>query len=856
MADSEFPHLPLIQKIRGEAQLGQPPIPSDQVRTNQDNRVSHGNYLANQFGSVGGYAKKQRETRNAEGLPPLSGGAAFLLQIPDEHDEVLEWLSAKLDLEFVAEYDDGYVIVATEDIDLKEVHKLANAFIRADRGSGNMASVLEVYPDPSDIRRIERVLDESVQCFWPFDDDRPYLLDVSIEAAPHKKPKAKPTQNPNWKPETNEKKRTEHQKESMEYWEAFDKVCAQREREITDLIKHYNGEIKTNYTDGLVQFPDSFSMRIEMNGIGFTDLIKNHPSVFEVTIPDEIEQPFESPIQQAPASASFELLEPIDGATAVCVIDSGMQEGHRWLEAAIAKEDSFCFIPGVDNSDVADYVRDGGHGTRVASACIYPQVVPETGQYQAPFWLLNARALNDDCKLPSKLYPPELLVAVFNLYSSKAVIYQHSIASDAPCKTTRMSAWATAIDLLSHRNDVLFIQAAGNLKNSGNAMNPGIQEYLAAGRQHPEYLLEDNCRIANPAQSLQALTVGSISREYFDDGYKCSIAEHSYPSAFTRSGFGLWKSIKPEVVEFGGDYVKDTGQPTSLSIIGEVCPQMARSTLRGGQAVASDNVGTSFSAPKVAHIAGVLAGQFTGRSPLLYRALIANSARWPEWAEQGDPEKQILALRTIGYGVPSLDRATTNAPSRVCLIPEQEYTIKAGEAMIFGVPIPESIRGAGQEFPVRIDVTLSYSAEPRRTRKSRRGYLGAWLDWRSSNMGEEFETFQSRSIKNSVTENAVSSDKGFNWMLDRQDNWGTVRGGSRTNGTLQKDWAIAHGYELPDVFGVVVRGHRGWDRRNTEAIARFALVVSFEVLEGDIRIYEEIRAAVQTELEIRPLVTS
>ena len=57
---------------------------------------------------------------------------------------MLEWLSAKLDLEFVAEYDDGYVIFATEDIDLKGFKKLANDFIRAERGSGKMASVLEV----------------------------------------------------------------------------------------------------------------------------------------------------------------------------------------------------------------------------------------------------------------------------------------------------------------------------------------------------------------------------------------------------------------------------------------------------------------------------------------------------------------------------------------------------------------------------------------------------------------------------------------------------------------------------------------------------------------------------------------
>ena len=40
-----------------------------------------------------------------------------------------------------------------------------------------------------------------------------------------------------------------------------------------------------------------------------------------------------------------------------------------------------------------------------------------------------------------------------------------------------------------------------------------------------------------------------------------------------------------------------------------------------------------------------------------------------------------------------------------------------------------------------------------------------------------------------------------------------------------------------------------------EATAKFALVVSFEVLEGNVQIYEEVRAAVQTELEIEQLLS-
>jgi len=40
----------------------------------------------------------------------------------------------------------------------------------------------------------------------------------------------------------------------------------------------------------------------------------------------------------------------------VCVIDSGIQEEHRWLAPAMDSASSRCFLPGVAPDDVADYV--------------------------------------------------------------------------------------------------------------------------------------------------------------------------------------------------------------------------------------------------------------------------------------------------------------------------------------------------------------------------------------------------------------------------------------------------------------------------------------------------------------------
>ena len=183
------------------------------------------------------------------------------------------------------------------------------------------------------------------------------------------------------------------------------------------------------------------------------------------------------------------------------------------------------------------------------------------------------------------------------------------------------------------------------------------------------------------------------------------------------------------------------------------------------------------------------------------------------------------------------------------MITESEFEVKAGEGLVFGVPIPEVLRGPGEEFKVRVDVTLAYVAEPRRTRKARRGYLGVWLDWKSSRRGEQFAQFRDRSLKGDG-EREEPSELTFPWTLgNKSERDGATDGVSRRNGTVQKDWAVVQNHELPDIFGLVVRGHKGWARRNPEATARFSLVVSFEALGVEVPVYEQIRQAVEIELQ-------
>src|SRR5690606_4215598 len=143
------------------------------------------------------------------------------------------------------------------------------------------------------------------------------------------------------------------------------------------------------------------------------------------------------------------------------------------------------------------------------------------------------------------------------------------------------------------------------------------------------------------------------------------------------TGFGVWDSIKPEVVEFGGDDARDSANPPALTTLSSVWPELVRSALNGGPPYAKDGIGTSFSTPKVAHIGGRLAALFPDRSTLLYRALIVTSARWPQWAEESPILHRPRITRSIGYGVPGVLRATENSNNRVTLITEQACDIRA-----------------------------------------------------------------------------------------------------------------------------------------------------------------------------------
>lgn len=227
----------------------------------------------------------------------------------------------------------------------------------------------------------------------------------------------------------------------------------------------------------------------------------------------------------------------------------------------------------------------------------------------------------------------------------------------------------------------------------------------------------------------------------------------------------------------------------------------------------------------------------------MYRALIAQSARWQDYCSETSRERATFLLRTEGYGIPSVERATHNSSTRITLVTETAVEIGEKEAHIYSVIIPDELRNIAENYDLRLEITLSYVAKPRRTRRRLCNYLSTWLDWICSKKNETRDDFEERVF---AAESHSTEDQ-FPWIIHERVNSGIIKDFSRSRQTLQKDWCTIKANDLPDEFCIAIRGHAGWGPLYK---AKYVLVVSFEALTPDIEIYESIQQCNKLEIEV------
>jgi hypothetical protein len=815
-----FPHLKFVSKFIGKPKFPKSPIEHPLTKKHRENRKDHSSELQKGISSL----KKSWDTsyneREENKLAPLDKEVKqIFLQInpgilnPDFNLE-------SFGIEIISEEEDGYILGASLD-NFRTLEEKIAGFVDKVRTTAIVANFWQIIEGKKEEWKPKYILSDTLLSNWDkINDDKIYDLEVSVAFDKPIGPEPDRTK------QGGEKRHKKYLKKLEERDDLFD----QRIDHFSKFISFY-GVVSSS----IVHLEDSFGCEVSINGRGLKDLTLTYPFVFEII---EIEDIDGAPSDGDELSDEMEIdiFGPEKGSIEVGVIDSGIMEENKFISPALKPENSRSYLK--NDASTSDFVRRGGHGTKVAGALLYPNGISSIKEaYQLPFFIRNLRVLDSNNKMPHQ-FPSELMLKII-AENSDCKIFNLSINTYAPFRSKHMSNWSSTIDTLIHEKAVLFVISSGNIYLND------IKHYLSTGNTYPNYLSEPYCRIANPGQSSFAITVGSLNHCDFDDGTWKSLGASHEVSAYSRIGTGIWGHIKPDVVEFGGAIVLSTDGTLRLKEHIETATELVRSTLYGGKAIGKDSVGTSYSAPKVTHIAARLKQLYPEEGINLIRAFIAQGARLP-----GNfffaPD--FNSLKYFGYGIPILERITTNSNHRVTFYNTRSINAESGH--VYSLLIPEELRNQGDDFDILIEVSLAYSGKVRRTRQKTKSYLSTWLDWTASKLNDTFDDFVSRSIvmeEETSTANGDEPSEGIKWMLRERSNWGVVKEINRNNSTLQKDWAIVKSYQLPREMSFAVRGHKGWDKNKGNI--NYAFTVSIEILGANIPIYEMIRIENEVEIE-------
>lgn len=796
-----MPHIRLRRLLAEERRPrgGGSPLP-------QRNFAEHGAQIQARLAEFSETARRRREARPPD-LPALPIGAAMEVDVavPGGKPVISAAQVPKTwGVEVIEERQDGVLLAYTTDLAAPKLARAAESFrdqVRTPRGRlRHAATRVAAVEQVGAIERAER-MGEELASTGDIRQAENYLVDIELAAGLSQ-----------------------------------GEVGEERRHDFTRYLREAGGLLV-----GSIAEEDYALFRARISGRVVLDLLDNHPFVLLIDLPPTIERE---------GLALLDIDEPqlpeleLSPGPPVGVIDGGMIPEQPLIRAAVDGPTHLNYLP-VPNS-ILDGGADG-HATAVISIAALGSLRQKLLRPEVPGTCLPvalARVLDDQTRLPDtvqmKATVPQIARDMRVLNGTR--ILNHSICSRAPFPRQRMSVWAEAIDRAAYDGGgegSLFILAAGNIDGYVPSLNQFEQLIRDAG--HPACLGDERCRLRNPAQAINALTVGAYvpeaatlfrTRQLLN---REPIARTLEPSPVTRSGFGYLGEIKPEVVEEGGNFYTDPSRTVFTN------PQATDVAVANSQSATDGRLirfmnGTSVATPKTTHLGGLIERTITDASVDLIRALIVNSAEWP--LELASRE---LTLRLFGYGVPRPERALEPGGAR-CLI-ALEDTIRIGDANYYRIPFPTDLFERNPETIIRVSITLAYRAP---VRKTNRVYRGTVVQWRLSRRGESLDHLRRRcsSFTGDADEIPDPPVGDWNWEIGSQ---------RRKKGTCQKDWFDAPAAYFGDELFLAVIGSRGWlsgDQQRAGFEQSFAAAVTIEATGTAIPIHEAIEARVEVPLPV------
>lgn len=424
-----------------------------------------------------------------------------------------------------------------------------------------------------------------------------------------------------------------------------------------------------------------------------------------------------------------------DDAPLAAVLDSGIFTGNPLLENVVVAEEEF----DTTENTTTDM---NGHGTGVAGIVVYGDFTNslQTGNFKPLVRICNGKIMHDEngapC-FPDDKRPEQIVREAIEYFNQEFYcrVFNLSVGDrDHLYSGGRQFAWAEMLDQLSRELDIVIIVSAGNVSG------PELKEFSSREelmKQSRDQLFMPEHRLIDPATSALAITVGSITR--FDEPSvvphritSVSVGKKDYLSVFTRIGKGVNRAIKPDVVDYGGNYaVSQLMRGRNRWVTNDI--GLLEPTLNNtNDKIFKGYCGTSFSAPHATHIVArierALEKQLQEKpSANLIRAIFINSARYTEdmveWGEKSeDPlytgssnPKQERKLRLYGFGRAD-DSLLYSDYNRVTLFTEDKLSLRSFH--LYKIPVPKEFL----QIKANKVISISLAYNPI-TRLSRKDYL-------------------------------------------------------------------------------------------------------------------------------------
>lgn len=427
-------------------------------------------------------------------------------------------------------------------------------------------------------------------------------------------------------------------------------------------------------------------------------------------------------------------------AVGIVMVDSGIMQLHPLIGPALGDAQVFpdSLLQRIRGGPEDGDERTHGHGTAVGGIAIYGDVGEciASRAFNPSARLFSARVTDDQNQYDEdELVEHQLEEAVtyFLVNYPQAKVINISLGDRALVYSDQDYQFrlAATVDELAYRfrdREILFVVSSGNYSPEKLTSDDILEQY-------PGYLFEDSARLIDPATAALALSVGGLSygpgrhyQEHLPEGgvERLVAGERGYPSPFTRVGWGMGGSIKPDVVDYAGDWRFERGNiPNNPGYAG--VPTTAKRFAPPEGRLFRTVSGTSFSAPRVSNLAARLFHEFPGSQSNLVRALIATSARVPGNRPPGLTNMDVWEdriLRIYGYGQPDFDRARWSAENDALLVAEEELGVDSFHMYIIPSLPDEFLSARGSGY---VSVALAFDPPTRHTRAD--SYLGVTMEF-------------------------------------------------------------------------------------------------------------------------------